>query len=43
MEIVRGAGDDAQRVEVTAETLAGLRQGVLRVRQRPGREERARL
>jgi murein L,D-transpeptidase YcbB/YkuD len=36
MEIVRGAGDNAQRVELTAETLAGLRQGVLRVRQRPG-------
>ena len=36
MEIVRGAGDDAQRVELTAEALAGLRQGVLRVRQRPG-------
>ena len=36
MEIVRGAGDNAQPVEPTAETLAGLRQGVLRVRQRPG-------
>ena len=36
MEIVRGAGDDAQPVDVTAESLARLRQGVLRVRQRPG-------
>ena len=36
MEIVRGAGDHAQRVELTPEALAGLRQGVLRVRQRPG-------
>ena len=36
MEIVRGAGDNARRVEVTAEALAGLRQGALRVRQRPG-------
>jgi murein L,D-transpeptidase YcbB/YkuD len=36
MEIVRGAGDNAQRVELAAETLAALRNGVLRVRQRPG-------
>ena len=36
MEIVRGAGDNAQRVEPTADTFAGLRKGVLRVRQRPG-------
>jgi len=36
MEIVRGPGDNAQRVDVTAESLAGLRLGTLRVRQRPG-------
>jgi L,D-transpeptidase YcbB len=36
MEIVRGAGDIARRVEPTAEALIGLRQGSLRVRQRPG-------
>ena len=36
MEIVRGAGDNATRVDLTPETLAGLEQGVLRVRQRPG-------
>jgi murein L,D-transpeptidase YcbB/YkuD len=36
MEIVRGAGDAATHVELTPEALAGLRQGVLRVRQRPG-------
>jgi L,D-transpeptidase YcbB len=36
MEIVRGAGDNAQRVDVTADTLNLLRQGALRVRQRPG-------
>jgi murein L,D-transpeptidase YcbB/YkuD len=36
MEIVRGAGDNAQRIELSAEALAGLRQGDLRVRQRPG-------
>lgn len=36
MEIVRGKGDDAQRVAFTAEALAELRQGRLRVRQRPG-------
>ncbi len=36
MEIVRGAGDDAQPVAASAENLAGLRQGGLRLRQRPG-------
>lgn len=36
MEIVRGFGDDAQPLAATAENLAFLRQGVLRVRQRPG-------
>jgi L,D-transpeptidase YcbB len=36
MEIVRGAGDNASRVDLTADALAGLRQGGLRVRQRPG-------
>ena len=36
MEIVRGPGDDAQAVAGTAENLALLRQGALRVRQRPG-------
>ena len=36
MEIVRGAGDDAQPVAFDAASLAGLRQGALRVRQRPG-------
>jgi len=36
MEIVRGAGDNLQALAVTTETLAGLRQGSLRVRQRPG-------
>ncbi len=36
MEIVRGAGDNAQPVETTAENLLLLRQGVLRLRQRPG-------
>ena len=36
MEIVRGAGDNAARLDLTPETLAGLKQGVLRVRQRPG-------
>ena len=36
MEIVRGEGDNAQHIELTPEALAGLRQGVLRVRQRPG-------
>ena len=36
MEIVAGAGDDARPVGLTAETLAQVRQGTLRVRQRPG-------
>jgi len=37
MEIVRGAGDTTQPVEASSsENLALLRQGVLRVRQRPG-------
>ncbi len=36
MEIVGGPGDDAQSVEVTAGTLDLLRQGTLRLRQRPG-------
>jgi len=36
MEIVRGAGDDASRVAPTADSLAELRRGQLRVRQRPG-------
>ena len=36
MEIVRGAEDDAESVELTADAFAGLRKGVLRVRQRPG-------
>ena len=36
MEIVSGAGDDARSVPATAENLARLRQGGLRVRQRPG-------
>jgi len=36
MEIVRGPGDDAQPVEPSAANLALLRQGVLRLRQRPG-------
>lgn len=36
MEIVRGDGDNAQSLALTTETLAGLRQGSLRVRQRPG-------
>jgi murein L,D-transpeptidase YcbB/YkuD len=36
MEIVRGQGDDADPVEATAENLTRLRQGALRVRQRPG-------
>jgi murein L,D-transpeptidase YcbB/YkuD len=36
MEIVRGPGDDAQPVRATADTLALLRQGSLRLRQRPG-------
>jgi murein L,D-transpeptidase YcbB/YkuD len=36
MEIVDGPGDAARRVEATPETLARLRAGSLRVRQRPG-------
>jgi L,D-transpeptidase YcbB len=36
MEIVRGEGDNAQPVGATAENLVLLRQGALRVRQRPG-------
>jgi L,D-transpeptidase YcbB len=36
MEIVSGPGDDARPVPATAENVAGLRQGRLRVRQRPG-------
>ena len=36
MEIVRGPGDDAQPVAATTETIALLRQGSLRLRQRPG-------
>ena len=36
MEIVRGAGDDAQAVVQTPESVALLRAGNLRVRQRPG-------
>jgi murein L,D-transpeptidase YcbB/YkuD len=36
MEIVLGPGDDAQVVEPSAENLELLRQGALRLRQRPG-------
>jgi murein L,D-transpeptidase YcbB/YkuD len=36
LEIVRGSGDDAPPVEPTAENIALLRKGALRVRQRPG-------
>ena len=36
MEIVRGPGDDAQAVAATDENLAALREGRLRLRQRPG-------
>jgi murein L,D-transpeptidase YcbB/YkuD len=36
MEIVSGQGDNAAPVALTEESLAGLRQGRLRVRQRPG-------
>ena len=36
MEIVRGPGDDAQAVAATDENLAALREGGLRLRQRPG-------
>ncbi len=36
MEIVRGGGDDAQAVAASNENLAALREGGLRLRQRPG-------
>ncbi len=36
MEIVRGQSDDAQAVEASADNIALLRQGALRLRQRPG-------
>ena len=36
MEIVSGPGDDARAVAATAENLARLRRGALRLRQRPG-------
>jgi len=36
MEIVQGAGDDARPVEGTQENIGRLRQGALRLRQRPG-------
>jgi L,D-transpeptidase YcbB len=36
MEVVRGAGDDARVVRPTPENIELLRQGLLRVRQRPG-------
>ncbi len=36
MEIVAGPGDDARPVAVTAESLARVHEGTLRVRQRPG-------
>jgi murein L,D-transpeptidase YcbB/YkuD len=36
MEIVRGAGDDAAGVRLTADAVGGLRRGTLRLRQRPG-------
>lgn len=36
MEIVRGVNDAASSVALTADALDGLRQGALRVRQRPG-------
>src|SRR5438876_12274206 len=36
MEIVSGPGDDARPVAVTVESIELLRQGKLRVRQRPG-------
>ena len=38
MEIVRGGGDDAQSVAASSENLAALREGRLRLRQRPGPE-----
>lgn len=36
MEIVQGQGDDARAIGLSAQSLQGLREGVLRVRQRPG-------
>jgi murein L,D-transpeptidase YcbB/YkuD len=36
LEIVRGGGDNAVRVPLSADALAGLRNGTLRLRQRPG-------
>lgn len=36
MELVRGGGDDARPVAATPEHLAQLREGTLRLRQRPG-------
>jgi L,D-transpeptidase YcbB len=36
MEIVRGQGDDARPVAASAENISLLRQGALRLRQRPG-------
>jgi murein L,D-transpeptidase YcbB/YkuD len=36
MDIVRGAGDDAQPVAATPQNIELLRQGALRLRQRPG-------
>ena len=36
MELVRGGGDDAKAVTTSDANLAGLRQGDLRLRQRPG-------
>ena len=36
LEIVAGPGDNAEPVALTADSLAGLRRGTLRVRQRPG-------
>ncbi len=36
MEVVRGDGDNAAHVDLTTDALAGLKRGVLRVRQRPG-------
>lgn len=36
MEIVSGPGDDARPVAMNEETMAGLRRGALRLRQRPG-------
>ena len=36
MEIVSGPGDDARAVAMSEESMAGLRRGTLRLRQRPG-------